>query len=425
MSVRVMSQVWASDLGRDDKYILLCLADFGNDEGESIYPAVGYIVWKTGYSETQVKAILRKLRKSGLIGVAFEGSKYGTNQYKINIDLLPTRPPYSPPKKGRPEKGESETDPILEDEKGGSETDPRIGKGGAVFEKQGSETDPNTLENPPANIYTLDSGGDKIAAEGDLPGDQDQVSENKNGSRTQAQKKGDLVDGLLKFAQDQEGKIDVGHFPEDVREIVSLYCELWDQLPPMKNGKKGGEFALWIDDARNMRVAGGDLVFDALRSIKSRPYEWMAKAMIGRPGALIRAVRARAGEIRENRSDIQNRSVDIEDVPGEIIEETTSIYPEANPIVYEKVVELGRSPFDLWETVKMELKASMAMSSYRAYVEPTKIVNYKDRILSVYSPDESSRAWLEDRMTSTVRRSLAGITGYQLIVCFETIREEV
>lgn len=273
MSVSAMAKVWASDLERDEKYITLCLADFGNDEGESIYPAIPYISWKTGYSVTQVKAILRKLRSSGVLSVDFEGSKYGTNLYKINLDKLPERPAYVPAATGRPaakepEKEGSKTAPILpEPEKEGSEN---ALSGGENRPLGGAKTAPNPLVN------TLV----KPLGESSAP-------------------KPDLLDGMLYFAKKAQTKgVDVGDYPEDVREVIALYCKLYNQRPPIKTKGGKGDYSAWISEARYLLQAGGSLTLDAMQSVKEKPYKWMLDVMIARPGALIKAVRARAGELQ-------------------------------------------------------------------------------------------------------------------------------
>lgn len=162
MSVKVMSMVWDSKLPRDQKYILLCLADFGNDEGKSIYPAVGYIAWKTGYSDRRVQEILSDLRTRGIVGVDFEGSEYGTNEYTINLSKIPTREPYRPPKNGRPTKPGAKSAPGLEN--------PVRKKQNPVRKtaEPGAKSAPNTLDKPldkPLDFVTPDGvTGKQISA---------------------------------------------------------------------------------------------------------------------------------------------------------------------------------------------------------------------------------------------------------------------
>ena len=43
------------------------MADHANDFGEDCYPSVARLSWKTGYSESSIRRIMRGLRQSGLI----------------------------------------------------------------------------------------------------------------------------------------------------------------------------------------------------------------------------------------------------------------------------------------------------------------------------------------------------------------------
>jgi hypothetical protein len=50
MSVKAMAQVWEADLLRDEKFILLALADHAGHEGKNICPSLRQIAWRTGSS---------------------------------------------------------------------------------------------------------------------------------------------------------------------------------------------------------------------------------------------------------------------------------------------------------------------------------------------------------------------------------------
>lgn len=141
MSIKIMNLVWDSDLSRDKKYICVALADWANDDGGNIYPAIKRIAWKTGYSETQVRAIINSLVGEGIItrqGI----SKLNTNLLQIEIDALPERPPYRSPLMGRPKKVASVSDTtFLEDEKSRRFSE----KVASVFAKVASVSEPDPL----------------------------------------------------------------------------------------------------------------------------------------------------------------------------------------------------------------------------------------------------------------------------------------
>lgn len=102
MSVKVMGAVWDADLGRYEKYILLAYADHAEHDGSSVYPSVGLIAWKTGYSERQVIRITKILVKKGYL-IHYGESKFGTNLFRIDLESLPQREDYSGVgRRGRP-----------------------------------------------------------------------------------------------------------------------------------------------------------------------------------------------------------------------------------------------------------------------------------------------------------------------------------
>src|SRR5258706_16413828 len=71
------------------KLVLLALADHANDEGESSYPGFTKLERKTGLSRQGLSDILSALRHNGLVFVADEPSKFGTNNYSLNLQAYP------------------------------------------------------------------------------------------------------------------------------------------------------------------------------------------------------------------------------------------------------------------------------------------------------------------------------------------------
>jgi hypothetical protein len=95
MSVELMSRVWKSALPRPEKYVLLAYADHANDDGEGVYPSIGYVAWKTDYEERQVQRITASLvQKQIMVHQGF--SQWGTNVYKINVNQIPVKPKFQP-----------------------------------------------------------------------------------------------------------------------------------------------------------------------------------------------------------------------------------------------------------------------------------------------------------------------------------------
>ena len=97
MSIKVMTRVWESKLPKDEKFILLAYADWANDEGENVYPSIGRVAWKCGYSARHVQRVTRSLAEQGIMEYVGRGVKTRTgwtNRYKIHVGNLPARPDY-------------------------------------------------------------------------------------------------------------------------------------------------------------------------------------------------------------------------------------------------------------------------------------------------------------------------------------------
>jgi pyocin large subunit-like protein len=62
-----MGDVWALDLAKPLKFLLLALADHADHNGRNAYPGVDLLAWKTGDNRRTVQRNLRKLEDLGLI----------------------------------------------------------------------------------------------------------------------------------------------------------------------------------------------------------------------------------------------------------------------------------------------------------------------------------------------------------------------
>ena len=98
MSVRVMSEVWELDLEHGCQGVLMAMADHADDDGTNCYPSVPYLAWKTGYSESQVRRIMKQLREAEIIvPVANEGGGRGNPvEYRIRIEKGSKKTPFIP-----------------------------------------------------------------------------------------------------------------------------------------------------------------------------------------------------------------------------------------------------------------------------------------------------------------------------------------
>lgn len=67
MSVKQMALVWDLELEHSKKYVLLAYADHADDDGDNVYPSLGRMAHKTGYSRDQIRRISRHLVNDGLM----------------------------------------------------------------------------------------------------------------------------------------------------------------------------------------------------------------------------------------------------------------------------------------------------------------------------------------------------------------------
>ncbi len=99
MSVRIMNAVFEFDMpdlktdkgvmvpGHTAKFVLLALADCGDDEGEGIYLGIKRLTAKVSMSNTTVCNAINALRLAGYLDYLGR-SRYNTKTYKINKGLL-------------------------------------------------------------------------------------------------------------------------------------------------------------------------------------------------------------------------------------------------------------------------------------------------------------------------------------------------
>lgn len=97
MSVQQMALVWALYLPHTEAWVLMALADHADHNGKHVYPSVGLIAWKTGYSKRQVFRALSLLQKRKLIkAVANKGGKVSSRAVTYELQLWhgENKPPY-------------------------------------------------------------------------------------------------------------------------------------------------------------------------------------------------------------------------------------------------------------------------------------------------------------------------------------------
>ena len=97
MSIALMSRAWELDIPQAEKFVLLCLCDFANDEGEC-WPAVARVAQKCSVGERTVQRSIRNLAAKGIVRIEEGGGRKNCNKYRIiNLDYEPETPPESHP----------------------------------------------------------------------------------------------------------------------------------------------------------------------------------------------------------------------------------------------------------------------------------------------------------------------------------------
>lgn len=175
MSAKLTGAVWELDLPRPEKFVALALADHGKDDGTCIYPSLGRIEWKTGYSRTQVRQIMQSLVKMRLLFLVRKGGsgRGDCDEYRMEVCNIMSLPDFRLRNKGaetapmpsasavniddKVAKG-TETAPIYKDgfPQKGAESDPIGGDKGAVPVDKGYgfalEKGPETAPEPKPNL---------------------------------------------------------------------------------------------------------------------------------------------------------------------------------------------------------------------------------------------------------------------------------
>jgi hypothetical protein len=136
LSAKATGLIWEADLPRPEKYVLLALADHAKEDGSDVYPSLARVQWKTGYSETQVRDIIRSLIEQRILLAVKKGGSgpTDTNRYRIDFKALKMLQDFREWASNR--KG-AKTVPLNNDVKG-TETEPLKG---AIFEVKGAVSD--------------------------------------------------------------------------------------------------------------------------------------------------------------------------------------------------------------------------------------------------------------------------------------------
>lgn len=103
MSIKLMAKIWEyGPESQGERFVLLALADYANDEGEC-WPSLGGIARRTCLSERGIQKILKRLCDGGWLGI-----EYGKGRRNCNIYTIKT-PNEVHPERGSPPNLSAET----------------------------------------------------------------------------------------------------------------------------------------------------------------------------------------------------------------------------------------------------------------------------------------------------------------------------
>lgn len=87
-----MGLVWDLELKAPERMVLLAMADHAHHDGTHVFPSIGLVAWKTGYSESQTRRIIKRLVSAKLLSK--ETRDGYTNLYTIHVENGIKKPPY-------------------------------------------------------------------------------------------------------------------------------------------------------------------------------------------------------------------------------------------------------------------------------------------------------------------------------------------
>jgi len=78
----------------------------------------------------------------------------------------------------------------------------------------------------------------------------------------------------------------------------------------------------------------------------------------------------------------------------------------------------------IWQAALMELQLQMTKATFDTWVKNTRAISHKDGIFVIGVPNALAGDWLENRLLTTVERTLVGIIGHPVEVEFAVLEEK-
>ncbi len=79
---------------------------------------------------------------------------------------------------------------------------------------------------------------------------------------------------------------------------------------------------------------------------------------------------------------------------------------------------------EIWQTALGELQMEMTRATYDTWVKPTSLLSYEDGRFAIAVTNAYAQEWLQNRLMSTIKRVLTGITGRSVEVKFVVWNKE-
>ena len=79
---------------------------------------------------------------------------------------------------------------------------------------------------------------------------------------------------------------------------------------------------------------------------------------------------------------------------------------------------------EIWQAALGELQLEMTRATFDTWVKPTTLLSYEDGRFAISVPNAYAQEWLQNRLMSTVKRVLTGITGRSIEVKFVVWNKE-
>lgn len=262
-------------LATNVKSVCLSLADHANDEGEGAYPSITKIESKTELSRVTVIACIKAMKQEQHGILTYVGiSKRGTCNYTINREKLVEMTKWERQIRKK------------NDSKATLPSKAALPEAVKPLYLDSKATLPEPSYNHPLNKHL---GADAPA-------------------HAPKAKKPDIMDGILfyeRMAQDKNVQLidRVNSYPPDVQQTLLWFVDVYGLLPsaiPVKpmRGDKGGDFALWINELREIN----NVIEGFGREAIATTALVCANLSISHPGAIMWCLPAEVGKLAKRKT---------------------------------------------------------------------------------------------------------------------------